>query len=152
MGSKFPEPSPLSTRTTQHQEAVKTVCQKMEPWWRDHTYISVLPKAAAKAETFLNSLPANPPSNPQTPTAQSQKTQHGHHLEEVNIRTLSPAPRARETGPAVRRAGCAEKTEPERGSADTLTPPPLPPLHPQLPAAAGALPLQFCCDGWRLQG
>lgn len=110
-------------------------------------------KAAAKAETFLNSLPANPPSNPQTPTAQSQKTQNGHNLEEVNIRTISPAHKAQEAGPALRRAWlCREGGPKVRLSADTITPPPLPPLHPQLPAASGGLPLQFYCDGWRLQG
>lgn len=107
-------------------------------------------KAAAKAETLLNSLPANPPSNPQTPTAQSQKTQNGHNLEEVNIRTSSPL-RAREAGPELRRAWlCREDGTKVRFSADTITLPP--PLHPQLPAAWAGLPLQFYCDSWRLQG
>lgn len=101
------------TRTTQHQETVVTICQKMEPWWAERPEVVFLccQKAAAKAETFLNSLPASPPSNPQTPTSQSQKTQNGHILEKGKSK-ISSAHRAR--GRACTAA--AEKMEPCAGS------------------------------------
>lgn len=88
----------------------------------------------------FNHLPANPSSNPQTPTSQFQKTQNGHNLEKVKS-VKSPCPRAQDRGPALRRVQlCGEGGTLGGFSADTVTP--LPPPHPQLPVAWGLLPIE----------
>lgn len=58
---------------------------------------------------FSTAALLTPPPNPQTPTAQSQKTQNGHNLEKVKICKISPA---QEVGPEPRQVRCAEKMEP----------------------------------------
>lgn len=105
VGTRFPESSPLSTRTTQHQEAVKTVCQKMEPWWveRPHLYFCAAKRQQPKLKHCSTASLLTLPQTPKVPQ-HNLKTQNGHNLEEVNIRTISPAHKAQEAGPALRRA------------------------------------------------